>query len=81
MGVDSDMHVVGYAGESAGNYRQQTGDTTLVAGRWYHATMTRDAAGEIALFVSGIAETTTAAGTVGTWDVSSSGEIELFKVG
>jgi hypothetical protein len=79
--IDGGMHVRAYAGESAANYRQQTGATTLVTNRWYHVAMVRDAAGEIAIYIAGVAETLTAAGTVGTWDVSSAGELTMFKVG
>ena len=86
MGVDSDMHLVGYAGQSAGSYRRRIGGTTFAAGRWYYAAMVRSAAGEITLYTcvpgaTPLAETMTAAGAVGAWDVSSVGELTLFKVG
>ncbi len=64
------------------NCRQQTGATTLSVGTLYHCTMTyAGSGGDIALYVNGVSEALTAAGSLGAWDVSTTGNLQLFKHG
>jgi hypothetical protein len=65
---------------AASNCRQQTGGTVLALDTWYHVTMTyAGSGGDIALSISGVAESLTAAGAVGAHDLSNAGNLKLFK--
>jgi hypothetical protein len=72
--------IEGYVGESGTNYRTQTGATVLAVDTWYHVTMTYGGSGnDITLYLGGLPETMTAAGSVGAWNLSSTGKLQFFK--
>jgi hypothetical protein len=65
---------------ASANSRQQSGSTVMVTGRWYDCAMTYSGSGgDIALYVNGVAESLTAAGTVGAYDLSTAASVQLFK--
>jgi hypothetical protein len=60
--------------------RQQTGATTLAVDTWYDCMMTyAGSGGDIKLYINGVAESLTAAGSVGAHDMSTAGSLQLFK--
>ena len=78
--VTSALHVLGYVGNDAVNYRQQTGSTTLVVGNWYHIIMTYGGSGgDIALYISGVAESLTPTGSVGAWNLTNAASLLMLR--
>lgn len=78
--VTSAMNLLGYVGTDGTHYRQQVGSTTLVPGTWYHVVMTyAGSGGDIALYLSGVAETLTPGGAVGAWNVTNAGSFLMLR--
>ena len=78
--VTSGRVLVGYAGNDSSNYRQQTGSTPLTLGTWYHVVMTYGGSGgDIALYLSGVAETLTPSGAVGAWNLTNAASFLMLR--
>jgi hypothetical protein len=80
LGITGSQKVYGYVGESVANYRSQVGSTMLAPGGWYHVVMTYPGSGnDISLYVNTVAETMTAAGSVGAWNLTNTSSLYLMR--